>query len=299
MELPKTEIHYKEDPELRTYAVGKGSWHAISADEAAMVQELAAGEWAKALEGVEYPWLCWNVAEEWCLVQQRMVRSAGWTPVVGFDPRAGAPPLVDGAMLLDFNAGLEFPVLQMTIPMEWVFLFAPRLAFWHSDLLIREPLFQELAESFRKLPDGVTAAVDDRTRWFRRLRGQNRGRFWELIGCTTRGASADQFAKGCGWWRRVIYHPNCPNDGRERAARQIYSWDHGGGILVWKERHDGRVKPIPGKPLQEGHCTRCGNKKYEPQSPINARKDLSRDLVHNYDLQEVCERLGLSRFLRD
>ena len=299
MGLPSKESWYQDDPELRRYAAGKGGWHAISTEEFAAARTLAAGPWREALEGVEYPWLCWNVADEWCLVQQRVVQSAGWTPVVGFDPRAGAPPLIKGAILVDFNAGLDFPILQMTIPMELVFLFAPRLAFWHSDLLVREPLFRQLADRFRQMPDGATAAVDSRTRWFRRLRGSNRGRFWELIGCTTRGASADQFAKGCGWWRRVNYHPNCPNDEGERAARQTYGGDHGGGILVWKERHGGQVEPIRARPLHEGHCTRIGNKEYKPQSPINARKDLSRDLVYNYDLGEVCRRMGLSRFLGD
>ncbi|WP_231367504.1 MULTISPECIES: hypothetical protein [unclassified Thioalkalivibrio] len=299
MGVLSTETLYQDDPEGRRYAAGKGVWRAICADELRAAQALAEGPWAKALEGVDYPWLCWNVADEWCLVQQRMVRSVGWTPVVGFDPRVGEPPLVEGAILVDFNAGLDFPMLHMAFPMELVYLFAPRLAFWHSDLLVREPLFRELAQRFRQLPDGATAAVDVRNRWFRRIPSGKRGRFWELIGCTTRGASADQFANGCGWWKWIDDHPNGPDDERERVARRAYSWDHGGGILAWNERCGGKVKPIRAKSLHEGHCTRIGNKLYEPQGPMDVRRDLSRNLLHNYDLLEVCGRLGLTRFLRD
>src|SRR5689334_20035557 len=41
----------------------------------------AAAEWKKALEGVEKPWLCWNVSPRWCVLQQRLVQEVGWTPV--------------------------------------------------------------------------------------------------------------------------------------------------------------------------------------------------------------------------
>ncbi len=285
------------DSELRRqFAAAKGSWHWLSNAEWARALELASGSWAEKLHGVQFPWLCWNVDSQWCLVQQRMVTAVGWTPVVGFDPRAGEPPLVEGAILVDFNRGLDFPSMSMMFPLELTFLFAPRLAFWHSDLLVRKPLFVDLASSFRTLKPGLTAAVDLRARWYRRLLGEKRGRYWELIGCTTREASRAQFETGCGWWRHTSAHVNCPNES-ERQARSRYTHDHGSGILIWEERHGGLVQPISAKPLDEGHCTRIGNKRYQPQSPTDHRRDLSKDLSHNYDLKEVCAALGLAEFL--
>ena len=286
---------FANDPEMRLFAAGSGSWLGITANELDLAKRIAEQEWAERLHGIEYPWLCWNVADEWCLVQQRLVESVGWTPIVGYDPRAGAPPLIDGAVLVDFNAVLNYPKLQMIFPVELAFLFAPRLAFWHSDLLVREPLLRQAADLFKELSDGEIAAVDDRARWYKRLRG-HRGRYWELLGCTTRGASENQFAHGCGWWRRPALHPNCPSDA-ERQARQAYTWDHGAGILIWEERHGGKVIPIAGKPLDEGHCTSIGNKRYIRKSPLNPRRDLSSDLVANYDLGEVCKHLNLTHFL--
>ncbi|ABI55476.1 hypothetical protein ACN2MM_01075 [Alkalilimnicola ehrlichii MLHE-1] len=279
----------------RRYATGKGSWEWINAEELALARNQARGPWAEALSGVDYPWLCWNVDDQWCLVQQRMVRSVGWTPVVGFDPRVGPPPLVEGAILIDFNEGLDLPTMSMMFPLEFIFLFAPRLAFWHSDLLVREPVFRQLADDFRGLADGETAATDIRRGWWRRLIG-HRGRYWELIGCNTRGASRAQYESGCGWWRRPTRHPNCPDEA-ERAARRRYMHDHGVGILIWEERAGGTVHPIPLRWVEEGHCSRVGNKRYQSRSPRDHRRDLSKDLSFNYDLNEVASQLGLSRFL--
>lgn len=287
---------FKHDPEQRRYAAGNGSWLAITHEEFQAAEEQANISWRSALEGVDYPWLCWSVASDWCLVQQKLVRSVGWTPIVGYDPRVEPPPLIDGAILVDFNHGLNFPKLTPMVPMELVFLFAPRLAFWHSDLLVREPLLKQTADRFRTLVDGEMAAVDDRRSWYYRLRG-NRGRFWELIGCMTRGASATNFELGCGWWRRSYLHPNCQSEAERQKRIRRYTWDHGAGILAWKELHGGKITPLKAQLFNEGHCTKIGNKLYKKQSPNNARKDLSKDLTFNYDLNEVCEKLGLSHVL--
>src|SRR5438876_4443353 len=83
-------------------AIGTGNWKAYTLPLERIYA--AAGMWRRQLEGVEKPWLCWNVSPRWSLVQQKLVREVGWTPVVGFDPRAGAPPLIAGALLIDFNA---------------------------------------------------------------------------------------------------------------------------------------------------------------------------------------------------
>ncbi len=285
-----------DDETLRKFYVGKGSWHWITEEQAQHASELASTEWARVLADIEYPWLCWNVDDEWCLVQQRMVASVGWTPIVGFDPRVGAPPLVDGARLIDFNDGLNLPSMSMMFPLEFAWLFAPRLAFWHSDLLVREPLFRLLAEQFKVLRDGQTAAVDLRLGWLRRMRGHY-GRYWELIGCTTRVASQQQYDAGCGWWRHPAEHPNAPADDPGNK-RNRYMQDHGVGILIWEEMHGGDVVPLKARPLHEGHCTRIGNPRYKRQSPNDARRDLSKDLTYNYDLEEVCSSLGISQYLR-
>ncbi|WP_019594982.1 hypothetical protein [Thioalkalivibrio sp. ALM2T] len=284
-----------EEEALRPFYVGKGSWHWISAEQAEQAQALASGKWADALTGIDLPWLCWNVQSDWCLVQQRMVASAGWTPIVGFDPRIGPPPLIEGARLVDFNEGLDLPAMSMMFPIEFAWLFAPRLAFWHSDLLVREPLFRRLSDRFKALRDGQTAAVDMRLGWLRRLRGHY-GRYWELIGCTTRHASLDQFNAGCGWWRHPMAHPNAPT-GPQATSRKKYMKDHGVGILMWDEQAGGDVVAINARPLHEGHCTRIGNPHYRKTSPTDARRDLSKDLPSNYDLREVCAQLGLSHFL--
>lgn len=289
---------YKDDPEKRRYAAGNGSWLAITPEEFDFARKQASTAWRKALDGIDYPWLCWSVASDWCLVQQRLIRSVGWTPVVGYDPRVEVPPLVDGAILVDFNNGLDFPKLTPMVPMELVFLFAPRLAFWHSDLLVREPLLKKTANRFRQLADGEMAAVDDRRGWYYRMRG-NRGRYWELLGCTTMGASAANFELGCGWWRRSYLHPNCGSEDERNIRMNRYIWDHGSGILAWQELHGGKVIPIQAKPLNEGHCTKIGNKRYKSYSPNNSRRDLSKDLAFNYDLNEVCAKLGLSHMLTD
>lgn len=251
--------------------------------------------WRTALDGVEKPWLCWNVNSEWSLVQQRLVRAVGWTPVIGFDPRAGRPKTIPEAVVVDFNAGFEFPAMHMVFPLEFVFLFADRLAFWHSDLLVREKILRELADQFAALADGQISAVDDRGNYISRLRGHT-PRYWELVGCTTRNASRDQFEKGCGWWRHIAEHPNCPR-GQEQERRRRFGYDHGVGIYYWSKYYGGKVEKIPESLVAEGHCTRIKNTNYERQSPEDERRDLSKDLPHNYDLTEVCTQLGLSQFL--
>ncbi len=272
----------------------KANWDAWDIPVARVLD--AAREWEKTLRGVERPWLCWSVNDEWSMVQQRLVAAVGWTPLVGFDPRAGRPRLHDNAVLIDFNSAFGLPALHMVFPLEWVFLFAPRLAFWHSDLLVRLPVLESLAEQFAALADGEIAAVDQRTGWWDRLRGRP-GRYWELIGCTTRAASRDQFENGCGWWRHISKHPNCPADRGEKARRASYPYDHGAGILYWERHYGGIVRPIVEARVGEGHCTRINKVTYQRLSPDDERRDLSKDLPHNYDLREVCAQLNLSQFL--
>jgi hypothetical protein len=193
--------------------VGQGNWRAfrhVGFDLSRV--ERASQRWAEALHGITRPWLCWNVDEEWCLVQQKLVKSVGWTPIVGFDPRVGPPKrTVETAVVVNFNEGLELPILYPHFPMEFVFRFCDKLAFWHSDLLIRQNLMRRLAAQFDAIPDGETIATYE-NQGLRHAFTKSRKRYWELVGCTTRSASLSQFKSGCGWWMNFKDHPNCPNE---------------------------------------------------------------------------------------
>jgi hypothetical protein len=280
--------------------LGQGQWSAFCALDIRLgeLMDIARG-WGRVLEGIERPWLCWNVEPDWCLVQQKLVREAGWTPLVGFDPRVGPPPRnVPGAVVFDFNAELKLPLLYPHFPLEFAFLFAAKLAFWHSDLLIRREKMHTLARLFDELPDGRTAAcrADPGLRhrylpW--------RQRYWELVGCTTRAASRDQFEKGCGWWMAFWAHPNQP---RPRAVRRWCYWDHGSGIWYWHRRAGGDCVVLDAAEYAEGHFTKIGKKDYvgirEPNGS-DVRRNMSQELVRNFDLARACESLGVADFIED
>src|SRR5689334_5125618 len=94
------------------HRAGQGNWHAFRAlgFDASTVLD-AAVEWKRHIDGVKLPWLCWNIHEDWCIVQQRLVESVGWTPIVGYDPRVGPPKKISKrSILIDFNAALRLPV---------------------------------------------------------------------------------------------------------------------------------------------------------------------------------------------
>lgn len=282
----------KEDAAFRA---GTGNWKGVL-DARISLDTLMSetNRWARALEGIERPWLCWNVDNDWNVVQQRLVRSVGWTPLVGFDPRVGPPPLEPGSVLIDFNAMLKLPTMWMHFPMEFIFRYCDRLAYWHADCLIREDKMRHFANMFANLRDGEMAAVRPAEGIRLRLSTTER-RFWEVLGCSTRGASQSQFDNGCGWWMNFPSHPSTPAD--ERLLRQKYHWECGIGIWYWNKRCHGVVHEIPESEIAEGHFTSIGRKDYKRASPKDSRRDLSRELSLNNDLTEACRKLGISRFL--
>src|SRR5688572_4927006 len=145
--------------------VGTGNWRAFPATRMADIRQ-AAAIWHAELRGIDKPWLCWCIDEQWCLTQQQLVRAAGWTPVVGTDGHVRRPKLVRGAAFVDFNRTLQLPLMWMHFPLEFVFLFADRLAFWHSDVLPPVKIMGMLAERFDALPDGsMTAVKRERVTW--------------------------------------------------------------------------------------------------------------------------------------
>ena len=254
----------------------------------------AARQWEAQLKGVDKPWLCWNMSPRWCVVQQKLVRSVGWTPVVGCDPRVPAPPIEPGAILIDFNKTFQFAEMRMHFVLEWAFLYAPRLAFWHSDLLVRQPVMQHLARAFESLKDGEMAAVKER-RGLRYLFAKYSKRYWELAGCTTRGASRSQFEHGSSWWRDFAKHPSC-TDPAERARRARYYYEFGVAILYWKNNYGGVVRELDQRPLDEGHCTGINRKGYVHLAADNNRVQKYLELDMNFDLDEVVKRLDIEQF---
>ena len=273
------------------YILGTGHWEAFNHLGITMEDvETAARPWAAALAGIKRAWLCWNVDPDWCVVQQKLVREIGWTPVVGFDPRVGPPPLVEDAVCIDFNEHFKLPTMWMHFPMEFVFLFCDRLAFWHADLLVQRDKLRTIAAKFAELPDGVSAAVAPNEGRLAFLSPKRR-RYWELIGCSTRSASRRQFEDGCGWWMNFWMNPN--NDAYMRTKRSEYYYDSGSGIRYWHRHCGGKVELIPEKFIAEGHCTRIGRKNYIEGSPNNSKRNLSLELNQNFNLIDVCKKLNL------
>lgn len=256
----------------------------------------AAEKWKAAVGHIEQPWLVWHVSDRWTRLQQRLVQSAGWTPVVGRDPRATMPPLLAGAVFVEFNETLGLPLLFPHIAIEFAWLYVrSKLAFWHADLLCRLETMRKLAEVFERLQPGETAAVFD-MRGRRNYFFPRKHRYWELAGCTTVAASRSQYETGTGWWMNFASHPKCPS-AAERERRLKYYWDHGAGIQYWKRHCKGRVVDIPLKWVAEGHCTAIGNKSYVHSSGSKKNASLATDLDANYDIEAVAERLQIRHLL--
>jgi hypothetical protein len=175
--------------------------------------------------------------------------------------------------------------------MEFIFLFCDRLAFWHSDFLLRREKMQKLAEQFSVMLDGTSSAVAPKESRLAFLYPKQR-RYWELVGCSTRGSSLSQFKNGCGWWMNFWLHPS--NSPKVRAERSKFYYDHGTGIRYWHRHCDGKILLIPERFVAEGHCTRIWNKNYVARSPQDSRRNLALDLPANFDLKTVCKNLNIS-----
>ena len=294
--------HALHEPSLELAHVCQGHWRAFRALGMDLADVLdVARSWRATLGGISHPWLCWNVDEDWCFVQQSLVRSAGWTPLVGFDPRVGPPRrLVDGAVVFDFNERLGLPLLYPHFPLEFCFAFCERIAFWHSDLLMRPAKMAAVADRFRALRNGETAASWVPPGRLSHHFSSKHSRYWELVGCTTSAASLDQFEKGCGWWMGFWAHPNLSPADRELAKARYY-WDHGSGIYFWEKVKNGRVVSLRGKDFEEGHFTKIGNNNYVRSAPLrnssDAERSMAEEIRRNFDLDEACRELGLAHLL--
>jgi hypothetical protein len=282
----------EKNADATLHRTGMGNWDACKIPVSELL-DLAAS-WRPLFAGIERPWLCWNVDSDWCLLQQRLVKSVGWTPIVGFDPRVGPPCVERDAVLIDFNEKLGLPTMYPHFVLEFMFQFCDRLAFWHSDLLVRVPTLRSIAQTFEGLRDGGLAAVPSCKGLLFRLQPWAH-RYWELIGCTTRGASRSQFELGAGWWYNFTRHPNFR--GRPTLFGRPYYWDHGTGIMYWARSTKAKVRDIDEALVREGHFTSIGAQNYVRQSPNNHFRKLNLDLRANFDLAKCAESLELGHLL--
>ena len=280
---------------------GIGTWARFPKERIDEVHS-AAESWKQDLAGIEKPWLVWCTDEDWCLVQQQLVVSCGWTPVVGSDSTTERPRLVEGAVFVEFNRQLQLPVMWMHFPLEWVHLFCERLAFWHSDLLPPKSVMRSIAAKFEAIgSDEMIGIRDDPSlgRMLRRfLRGPRRWsyinsrRWFELIGCTTAGASESQYRHGCGWWRLPQYHPNCT----ERVRQANPHSEHGNGIWYWENYFGGQTRElsIDVNPFHYNDQRSVGHQKIDDkQRGFDTTSVLFKasELRSNYDLNELISTL--------
>jgi hypothetical protein len=278
---------------------GTGNWEAFPHSEVPRVLE-AAEDWQRQLDGLERPWLCWCVDNDWCVLQQRLVQSCGWTPVVGTDGRVVSPTVVEGAVFVDFNARLQLPVMWMHFPLEFVFAFCDRLAFWHSDMLPPAPVMRQIASEFETIRPGEYLGVYDapgvsqrlRRLWkgVRRLdrywlRNWNAKRWFEVVGCTTAGASRSQFDHGCGIWRHIERHPHAD----ERLRRSTPHYDHGVGVWHWSRHCPGRVRALTVDINAYHYVTKGRSRVADRTSGVQK----GRALMNAYDLRSIADRLAL------
>ena len=280
------------------FSTGKANWKGFQLPLADIFE--ASKAWKEICEGHNKLWLCWNVDPAWNFVQQKMAKELGWTPLVGGDPRAGKPTLVDGALEIDFNATFGLPMIHMVFAIEFAFLYAPeKLAFWHSDLLVRPHKLKKYAGMMNSLKAGDMLVTKPGRGIKQKIRGQQI-RYWELLGCTTQSASAHQFEHGAGWMANIMYHPMTPQSPEEKVRRAKQYYDHGAGIHYWANHYkpkSSKITTISEGKLDEGHFSRIRAKNYQKTSPNNARRDLTSELSLNFDLtQEACK-LGLERYL--
>lgn len=273
---------------------GYGNWNVFDRP----LEEIyrAADEWRAVTGPIARPWLIWHVSDRWTQLQQRLVQTVGWTPVLGQDPRATRPTVLPGSVYVDFNARFRFPVMWMHFALEFAYLWVgDRLAFWHSDLLCRQETMRRLAAVFEGLRQGQMSAVFS-IGGRRNLIRPWRFRYWELAGCTTKEASRQQFQTGAGWWKNISDHPNC-RTGLEKRLRKFLYWDHGAGIFYWKHRYHGQVVDIPEAWLSEGHCTSIGKPNYKLKHGNRRNKELPTELDENYNIEDVAANLGISSLI--
>lgn len=265
---------------------GTGCWKAWNRSIKPI--EKAAEEWKNSLKKIEYPWLCWNIDDRWCILQQKLVALAGWTPVVGCDTNVDNPTILHGSVYVDFNSSLRLPLMQMQFPLEFVHLFAKRLAYWHSDFIASISDMHKFSAIFKKLKNGEMA-VTWTLHGLLGFKFRKSNRIFELIGCTTAKASEEQFKLGCGWWRNTAMHPNFCSKNYDKTPY----YDHGTGITIWQKQHGGKVIDL--RPDDKrGHASNY-LLKHQPKKENHRSK--SQDMKEYYSLDKMAANLEIAHLL--
>ncbi len=253
--------------------LGTGSWDAWGPELGPL--EDAIEDWKQQLAGIDKPWLCWCVSDRFCRIQQRIVAEFGWTPVVSGDPRAESPTVLPGSVPLDVNRLLKLPTIWHVFVPEFTYAIAPRLAFWHADLLVSRRHMEYLVRIIDNLKEGESAACRHRGWWLNTTQACP-----ALVAATTREASRDQWRCGCSWWRWFSKHPNFRDD----YACNEHTWDTGRGIWYWARNHDGPVKRIV--PDETGHCRM-------PWQKWKGRMSKAESMIADNDVDAVVRKLGI------
>jgi hypothetical protein len=273
--------------------IGTGNWRAFPKERLPELFEIAAG-WKRQFIGIDKPWLCWCLDDEWSVLQQRLVKAVGWTPVVGTDGRVPHPTVIPGAVFVDFNREFQFATIWMHFPLEFQFRFCRRLAFWHSDVLPPVSVMREIACWFDRIEDGqyigVMNAPGLRQYFTRPLRGKpfNYKRWFEVLGCTTEGASRSQYEHGCGWWRNIQLHPNA----QQEIVRRKPFHEHGVGVWFWQRYCGGTAIQLPIKIESYHYSThKAGYRRYRTvtRELLGGKQE---ELRRSFNLKEITTELG-------
>jgi hypothetical protein len=269
--------------------VGSGNWDVFPVERLPDIQR-AAEQWAESLKGIEKPWLCWCVSNQWCVLQQRLVQRAGWTPVVGNDTNIKNPTVLPGSVYVNFNKVLNLPRLLGPFILEWIFLFAERLAFWHTDFVLSMEDMIKAAKCFESLRPGELAMPWISTRPVMRFLApfrpiSNSNRLFEVVGCNTGEASRKQYNEGLGFWRNPQKHPN-----NTTLTTDFPHWEHSVGVSLWARKHPGQHK-LPGVDTRTGHANSWkvpGIRETTPKQQL---------LEQHEDIRVYAEKLGIEDLL--
>ncbi|WND03461.1 hypothetical protein QGN29_03630 [Temperatibacter marinus] len=295
MSTPVEEDLESLSPEVKNYRFGRGGWPAFH-NYGMPIQELlkAAEKWAEAFEGIEKPWLVWNAHPEWCIIQQNLVESVGWTPIVGFDPRLGPPEKKSpNAIIYNFNSDLDLLYMSPMFVIEFLFCYADKMAMFHSDFLLAPEDLAVYAKQFEQLKDGETIATSF---WRLNRFWRKPDRHWELLACNTRAASKSQFDQAADWWCNIHDHINCPDEAGYELRKTKVGWDHTSGILFWEKYCGGTVHKIPLSKIEHGHFSpsshplRFNRTNHEKSRRV---RDLKSQLDKSINIKEACAYVGL------
>jgi hypothetical protein len=106
--------------------------------------------------------------------------------------------------------------------------------------------FENLRQGEFAMPWSTPNAIMRLAAPFRPITNVNR--IFEVLGCTTREASRQQFKEGLGYWRHVEKHPN-----NTRYKDGYPHWEHSVGVSLWAKKHPERLK-LPGVDIKTGHA---------------------------------------------